>query len=412
VRGSLALLALVFLGAAQPSVPNDSQPYWSPDARQLAFDRETTTGHVLFTPVVAGDEADIIGEGAVRGYRPGGRELLVTVGTTTSVRDTADRQIATIDGTDATWSPDGTRVAYVRGTTLYAADASGANEQQLADGVTGVPADVNGPVWSPDGTQVAFATTGGLVVAQADGSSSQVVDTDVGANPSWSANGSWIAFERDGAIWLVHPNGADPTQVLSGDPGYRFPQWAPAGDRLAYVRGHELDVVTVGERPQTLLAGVDSESPPRWSPDGTQLAVAANGECKRLGITVVQSQLPAQPRRRSNQCRFDGTAGGDYIETTPYLDIVNAFGGNDRIIAGNGDDRIDAGPGNDSVSAGPGNDVVYGGPGNDILSGGTGDDVVYAGPGRDKIGCGPGRDTAYIGPGDTVRDCERVIRTK
>jgi Tol biopolymer transport system component len=416
MRALLALLALGLTGAAAPAaVPNDSRPYWTSDGKQIAFQREAPRlddAHVIFTPATTGDEADIVGSGLVRGWRPGARELLVGLDGYTSIRDASDRQLATVQGSDATWSPDGSHIAYLRGQALSVADSTGANAQQVADGISLATGDATGPVWSRDGTQLAVATSGGLTVFQADGSGSQVVDTGAAANPSWSANGSWLAFERDAAIWIVHPNGTGATQVLGGAPGYHFPQWAPSGDRLAYVRGTELAVVTVGERPQTLIAGVDPSSPPSWSPDGSQLAVAAAGECKRYGIYVLRSQAPAQPQRRSNQCRFDGTSGNDYIEATPYLDFVNGLGGNDRIVAGNGDDTVTGGAGNDGVSGGPGNDDIDGGAGNDILSGGTGNDVIRGGPGRDKIGCGPGRDIAYIGPGDTVRDCERVVRVK
>lgn len=422
MRASLALLALTLVGATPATVPNDSQPYWSSDARVLAFQRVSPRlddDHVLFTPATSGDEADVIGSGRVRGWRPSGNELLVGLGTVTSVRDMNDRQVANVQGGDAAWSVDGARIAYLQGESLYVADAAGANAQQLADGIVPAPGDVTGPVWSPDGTQLAVETTSGLVIAQADGSGSTVVDPDVGTNPSWSSNGSWIAFEREDtaahSIWIVHPNGTDPAKALGGDADYRFPQWSPTGDRLAYLRGkigYALNVVTVGERAQILLGDANPESPPRWSPTGTQIAASAGQECKRWGIYVVQAQLPAEPHRRSNQCRFEGTSRADFITSTPYLDFVDGFGGNDRIVAGAGDDRIDGGPGDDAISAGPGNDVVYGRAGNDILSGGTGNDVIYGGPGLDKIGCGPGRDTAYVGPGDTTRDCERVVHVR
>jgi hypothetical protein len=435
ILGASLVLAAPAAGAAV--VPNDSQPYWSWDARMLAFQRESPrldNGHVLFTPAGRGDEADVIGSGLVRGWRPGGAELLVGLDGSTSVRTAADRQVADVGGVEATWSPDGGRIAYLQGQALYVADATGANVRQLAAGVVPPAADQSGPVWSPDGTEIAIAAstspiTSELLAVPVDGSASTVVFDGPGqnANPSWSENGSWLAFERDAggawAIWLVHPTGADAAQVLGGGADYRFPQWSPHGERFAYItdRGripgeaspfrYALDVVTLGGKPQTLVADVHPLSPPRWSPTGAQIAVAAGQECKRWGIYVAGSEAPARPVRRSNQCRFTGAAGDDFLETTPYLDIVNGLAGNDRIVTSAGDDRIDAGSGNDAVSAGPGNDVVFGGAGNDILSGGTGNDTIYGGPGRDKIGCGPGRDVAYVGPGDTVRDCERVVKS-
>jgi Ca2+-binding RTX toxin-like protein len=439
------VLVLVLAGqlaraaAPEAAVPNDSLPYWSWDARQLAFNRESPRnddGHVLFSPAGRGAETDVVGPGLARGFRPGGGELLVQTGGVTTVRDAADRQIADVIGTDATWSPDGGRIAYLKGDALYAADATGANALLLRTGISPPAPDLTGPVWSPDGTEVAIAaatsaTTSAILAVKTDGSGdSRVLFDGAGdnVNPSWAPDDARIAFERDAAgpwtIWFVASDGSDPHEAIGGGADNRFPQFGPAPDRLAYISDRQhipgeaskfryaLYVQVFGESRSTkLVDDVHPDSPPRWSPTGAQIAVAAGEECLRWGIYVVSSEAPAQAHRRSNQCRLEGGPGGDTLEGTPYFDIVNGLGGNDYIVAGAGSDRIEGGTGNDRVAAGAGNDVVFGGPGDDTLSGGSGNDMIVGGPGKDKIGCGPGNDTAYIGPGDTVRDCEHVHRS-
>jgi Ca2+-binding RTX toxin-like protein len=425
--------------APEAAVPNDSLPYWSWDARQLAFNRESPRnddGHVLFSPAGRGAETDVVGPGLARGFRPGGGELLVQTGGVTTVRDAADRQIADVIGTDATWSPDGGRIAYLKGDALYAADATGANALLLRTGISPPAPDLTGPVWSPDGTEVAIAaatsaTTSAILAVKTDGSGdSRVLFDGAGdnVNPSWAPDDARIAFERDAAgpwtIWFVASDGSDPHEAIGGGADNRFPQFGPAPDRLAYISDRQhipgaaskfryaLYVQVFGESRSTkLVDDVHPDSPPRWSPTGAQIAVAAGEECLRWGIYVVSSEAPAQAHRRSNQCRLEGGPGGDTLEGTPYFDIVNGLGGNDYIVAGAGSDRIEGGTGNDRVAAGAGNDVVFGGPGDDTLSGGSGNDMIVGGPGKDKIGCGPGNDTAYVGPGDTVRDCEHVHRS-
>lgn len=65
---------------------------------------------------------------------------------------------------------------------------------------------------------------------------------------------------------------------------------------------------------------------------------------------------------------FVGDPEGDRIDARdavlpgegPNDDIVDAFGGNDRINAGAGNDEIFAGSGNDTVDGGAGNDVIFG----------------------------------------------------
>lgn len=405
--------------AAPPTAPRDTDPWWSPRGTTLAFARG---GDVLFTPAVRGAEVDLIGAGVPRGFRPGSGDLLVEGDSSTTVRDAVDHILGTVPGIDATWSPDGTQIAFLEGDALSVSAANGADVRTLATGIAPPPVDVVGPVWSPDGTTIVAATGSQLLAVPVDGSAPRIVFDGPGANvnPSWSPDGSTIAFERNEngrwATWLVGADGANPREVFADGSDNRFPQWSPTGNRLAFLSDRSgeygLYVGTEGGTPQQLLDAVAPDSPARWSPDAAELAVSSAHDCRRFGIYVVRSTPPAQPLRRSNQCRIDGTAGPDVLYGTPYDDIINGFGGDDRLFGGNGNDVIHGGPGNDGIGGGPGNDVIYGDAGNDVLSGGTGNDVIYAGSGHDRIGCGPGNDTAYIGPGDTVRDCEHVHRLK
>jgi Ca2+-binding RTX toxin-like protein len=379
---------------------------------------------VFYTPAVRGSEVDIIGAGRARGFRPGSGDLLVETGSSTSVRDGSDRTIGSVPGVDASWSPDGTQIAFLQGDVLAVAAASGANVRPLASGIGPPPSDVTGPVWSPDGASLAIATasTAGsqLLVVPLDGSAAHVAFDGGGenVNPSWSRDGSLLAFERsDGrrwTIWVVAPDGSGARAIVDDGANDRFPQWSPNENRLAFLSDRTGTYALYTGAPdgavQQLIGSVVADSPARWSPSGSQLAVASARDCKRAGIYVVAASPPARPVRRSNQCRFDGTAGADLIHTTPYADIVDGHGGNDNIYTGAGGDVVYGGQGNDAIGAGAGDDVVYGGPGNDVLSGAAGNDTIYGGPGHDRIGCGPGNDTAYIQAGDTVRDCEHVHR--
>src|SRR5262249_41127804 len=223
VRTTLLLCAAAALvtsgiasSAAPPVVPRDFQPWWAPQGTTIAFQRVMPVSgstEVFFTPVVRGKEVDLFGAGTLRGFRPGSGDVLLDTGAATVVRDSSDRTLGSVPGTDATWSPDGTQIAFLANGALTVAAASGANQQQLATGIVPPGSDLSGPVWSPDGTSIAIAT------ASADGSAIEIVPLDGSAphnafdgpgdnvNPSWSHDGTSIAFDQNlgqgWSIWLV-----------------------------------------------------------------------------------------------------------------------------------------------------------------------------------------------------------------
>lgn len=453
VAGLAAVLVLAgqLARAAVPkaAVPNDSNPYWSWDARTVAFQRETSGVDEVGTVPAGHGPADLIGTGTPRGWRPSGTELLVETGGATTVATSDGLQLSRVNGTAATWSPDGGRIAYLRDGSLYVSDSTAAHERQLF-GQTGRPsADSAGPVWSPDGSEIVLATAEGLRIVEVDGSGSRIVfgGTTDAVNPSWSPDGTTIAFERgDGphwVIWFVDSSGQNAHAMTAAGYDSRFPQWSPPGSRLAFISDRQhvpggatqyqyalyVQVLDGSSKPKKIEDDVHPITPPRWSPTGAQIAYAAGQECRRWGIYVVIPDSPQRDHRRTNLCRFLGTAGNDVVNGTPYSDIIRGFAGTDRIFAGAGGDHVEGNGGNDTISAGTGNNAVFGGPGNDIITAGNGRDLLEGGPGRDTIkagggndrieardgfrdviDCGPGNDTAEVDRLDVVRGCEHILR--
>jgi hypothetical protein len=212
-------------------------------------------------------------------------------------------------------------------------------------------------------------------------------------------------------------------RLVGGPTNARFPQYSPVSDRLAYIsdRQHVQGGATQYQfalyvRDQQgidhkLVDDVHPYSPPRWSPTAALIAVSAGQECRRWGIFVVRSEGDS-PHRRSNLCRFTGTAKADRIGGTLYFDIIRGLGGADRISARDGSDLIEGDDGNDTIEAGAGNDVVFGGKGDDRIFGGAGNDLIIGGNGRDRIDCGPGNDIVEgAGPLDRIaKNCEHARR--
>jgi len=422
--------------------PQDSRPAWDTDGVRVAFERQIGPNGHVDTMTSAGKDLYVATQsGWLRGFVPHRNWLLVEVTGGETIATAGGRfsgPSAVFHGIDASASPDGTRVAYLRDGTLYVAriDQLPAApvfpipvppERAVASSVVPPSWDVAGPVWSRDGTRIAVASGSSLLVVNADGSGARTLyhGANQEVNPSWSSDGRTVAFESDdGAHWTVWETGADGSdpRALTGAYDARFPRFSPVSGALAYISDQQhvpggatpyqyALYVRDGTTTHKLVDDVRPDTPPAWSPTAALIAVAAGQECRRWGVYVVRSE-GGTPRRHSNLCRFTGTSGNDTVRGSYYFDLIRGLGGNDRIFGFDGNDRIEGGNGNDVILAGAGDDVVFGGPGDDRIDGGPGNDLIIPGNGHDRVDCGPGNDTVEgAGPLDRIaKNCEHVHR--
>ncbi|MEO9326050.1 hypothetical protein ABFT23_21330 [Nocardioides sp. C4-1] len=238
-----------------------------------------------------GDEALL----AWSSNRDGGPDVYVAAGDGSHTR-----RLTTSPDPDTApaWSPDGTRIAFVRRTTLGSSDiltmdADGTGVTTLSS----VAAENVDPTWSPDGTRIVFAsnrTTGRFQlwsVASSGGPATLVVPTAVGGNvrsPSWSPDGASIAYTGNPSgvtsdrLYRADADGTDPVELVVAN-GIADPDWSPDSTRIAYsaVDVTNEDVFAVpasGGAPTVLVGGPGLQRQPAFSPDGTSLAYAASSD--------------------------------------------------------------------------------------------------------------------------------------
>lgn len=141
-----------------------------------------------------------------------------------------------------TWSPDGRRLAYIRGEAerpqvwnLWVQDLATGDATRLTGHAYG---QVWSAAWFPDGRRIAYSHEDRLILRDlVDGSAVQFASPRPGRlirTPAVSPDGRWIIFQvfRDGG-WLLDVERSSMTRVLD-DPSAEEFAWAPDGRRVAY----------------------------------------------------------------------------------------------------------------------------------------------------------------------------------
>jgi Tol biopolymer transport system component len=260
-----------------PTCDDGGELAWSPGGRRLAFVRGFLPGGATHPPLRARVSLSVVNADGTHIRR------LLRCGTCGLPQQSS-----------ISWSPDGSTIAVSDGQGSYGlwrlalVNVKTRSHRLVARCAVRSDAPLS-PAWSPNGSKIAFGCGASLYLATRTGARAHVIATVPGraqvGHLSWSPDGKTLAFDTPDSIDTVRADGSHLTTLLSGPAGSGpgFPSWSPDGTRIVYVNTpfvggnlYEVWVMnadgTQNHRLYRSKGNVGIYAPPVWSPNGKQIA--------------------------------------------------------------------------------------------------------------------------------------------
>jgi Tol biopolymer transport system component len=257
------------------------------------------------------------------------------------------------DVTSASFSPDGTRIAFVRElggscpARLYLMWPDGTHVRPLTPAVNDPVMEaecIEHPAWSPDGKRIAFTKDdflgSSIWVRTIDGTSphelSDVPPESSGRDdrhPAWSPDGQTIAFDRGypPTLWLMNGDGSNKHPLRRAShrcDGAEWPDWSPDGQWIAFVRDckppagggieHWRDIALIRPDGSDLRrlthasARAWANDSPAWSPDGRRIVSSRLVRRSRYSDFSDIYVMSADGTGQKRLARLDGSIAPDW----------------------------------------------------------------------------------------------------
>ncbi|MFD8495596.1 serine hydrolase [Amycolatopsis sp. NPDC059657] len=200
------------------------------------------------------------------------------------------------------FSPDGTKIAFLRERDVWLLPVAGGEPEQL----TKLPLGAGTPVWSPDGSALAF--TAPVDIAAGEGEDDAARERRAAA----PVVADRLGFKADGAglvrtirthLHVVEVASGEVRQVTEGDWHAGDPAWSPDGKRLAFPASMDDDadltfrsaayvVPADGSGdPRLIGSGTGQSGAVRWTADGSALLVVGARDTRTGHIELLRVPL-------------------------------------------------------------------------------------------------------------------------
>ncbi len=225
-----------------------------------------------------------------------------------------------VNGTDlesVDWNPDDYQVLYLKNKDLWRIDTNGTNDTQI----TFTGGNIQSGHYSPDGSKIVYVDNNGISVMNADGSSPVALPTVPGDKaPDWSPDGSKIVFSRGFSgdssrdIWVMQADGLGQVNITNDGADFDYEAaWSPDGSKILITRDSGLWMVEPDGNNPTLITP-DAVRVPAWQPVNV-FAVNSTGDLPDIihGDGICETTIP-------DECTFRAA-----IEETNAITAVGSL---------------------------------------------------------------------------------------